>query len=116
MKIAIKTAAALSLVAILGGCAGVMAYKEGTRVTVQQQEQFQPGSTTKDEVQAKLGAPQRIESEGSKTHYVYDYTEINHIAPNKNETVRFIFGANGVLASIQQSQGTAKSNNPLLGG
>lgn len=92
----------------------IRGHQSGTEVTAEQSSAFTKGKTTSAEVWAALGAPQSQEQVGNELHYIYNYSEINHFAPNKNESTRFIFSKNGKLKEIQKGKGQA--TNPLLGG
>ena len=97
---------------ILAGCAGVMAYTEGTKITPEMEQELIIGSTTTDEVKVNIGYPDSISQDGGLTHYIYNYTEINHIAPNVSEKVVLEFDTKGKLKNIVKGKGS--SSNPLL--
>lgn len=114
MKVSIL---AVALVVGLSGCAGFMAYKEGTHVSAETQGAFVVGKSTTEDVKNNIGFPSDITKDGDLTNYVYYYTEINHIAPNKNEKVVFVFKKNGTLQKIySDNSGATTSSNPLLQG
>ena len=112
-KLTVSAFAALTLVS---GCASVenaMAYKTGTEITPTLQQQLKTGQTTREDTTRLLGAPHSIEAVGQELHYVYNYSEINHLSANKSELTRIIFGANGKLKEIQAGAGQVE--NPLVG-
>lgn len=102
---------AVMLVIGLTGC--LSGYKEGTSVTSAMTQTFVVGTTTTDEVKAKIGYPDQITNDGGMTQYIYNYTEINHIGGNKDEKTVFEFSKAGKLKNIIRGRG-ASSNNPLL--
>ncbi|MBU2708728.1 hypothetical protein KCM76_22235 [Zooshikella marina] len=107
-----KNLLALFLVVILSGCAGVMAYKSGTPISAAQTAEFKKGVTTRNQITTKFGAPQKTESVGNEIHYVYQYTEINHLAANRDESTRFVFNSKtGKLIDIQRSASAGNTNS-----
>ncbi len=110
------TVAAFAVLTIVSGCASVenaMAYKTGTEITPELQQQLKTGQTTREDTTRLLGAPQSIETVGQELHYVYNYSEINHLSANKSELTRIIFSPDGTLKEIQKGAGPVE--NPLLG-
>ena len=100
----------------LSACAqfnDMTAYKTGTLVTPAHIQQLKVGQSTVQDVTQLLGPPQSIENAGKDVHYVYNYTEINHLAANKSELTRIIFSPDEKLKQIQQGAGIPE--NPLLG-
>lgn len=100
----------------LSACAqfnDMTAYKTGTLVTPAHIQQLKVGQSTVLDVTQLLGPPQAIENAGKDVHYVYNYTEINHLSANKSELTRIVFSPNEKLKQIQQ--GAGKPDNPLLG-
>lgn len=102
------------LVVSLSGCAGVMAYKEGTPITPELEQSLVAGKTTQDDVKSIVGYPDEITHEGGLTQYIYNYSEINHIAPNRNEKVILEFSKKGVYQKLSRGKGQP-SKNPLTG-
>ncbi|MEW5250892.1 hypothetical protein [Microbulbifer discodermiae] len=112
-----KTLVIAALCATVTGCGSISnpigGYKNGTEVTAEQAAVFSRGKSTAADVRASLGAPQSQEQVGDDLHYIYNYSEINHFSPNKNESTRFIFGKGGKLKDVQKGKGN--TSNPLLG-
>ncbi|MCT7947687.1 outer membrane protein assembly factor BamE domain-containing protein [Shewanella septentrionalis] len=114
MKVSIL---AVALVVSLSGCAGFMAYKDGTYISPEVEKTLIVGKTTTEDVKNAFGAPSDMKQVGDLTIYSYNYTEINHIAPNKNEKVVLEFKKDGTLKRITRGKGTATTaSNPLLRG
>jgi len=100
------------LILSLSGCAGFMAYKEGTAITPEIEQSLVEGKTTLDDVKSMIGYPDEITHENGLTQYIYNYTEINHVAPNRNEKAVIEFSKQGKFQRIIHGSGT-KDNNPL---
>lgn len=117
MKMTKLTIAGFITLTAMSGCASIenaTAYKTGTEVTPELQQQLITGKTTRDDAARLLGPPQSIETVGQDLHYVYNYSEISHFSGNKSELTRIVFNSEGTLKEIQKGAGTTA--NPLTGG
>ncbi len=99
----------LGVAAVTSGCA----YKAGTEITQAEAAKFQIGKTTKSEILAALGTPQKMTQDGDDSWLEYSYSEINAFAGNKAEKTTFVIGKNDVLKNIMKGKGD-DSGNPLL--
>ena len=103
----------------LSGCAALqpindaLAYKQGTRITDEQLEEFKKGKTTRQQIIDTLGGPQEMKTEGGKELLVYKYSQINHFGPNEGRTVTFVI-KNRILAEKLVSRNNPTAN-PFTG-
>lgn len=116
------TFCAASLMALQGcgnvpGLADFGAMKTGTQVSEEHMTQVVDGKTTKAEVLALLGHPNRKATVGGREIWYYDFNQIgqSYIGRNITETTAFEFSGKGIVASHYKTNGTpGQSNNALL--
>ena len=100
------------------GLADFGAMKTGTQVSEEQMTKVVDGKTTKADVLALLGHPNRKTSVGGQEIWYYDFTQIgqSYIGRNISETTAFEFSGKGlVVKHYKTNNGTpGQSNNALL--
>lgn len=96
------------------GLKDIGAYKSGTEVTQAQMDAMTVGKSTKDDVVAAVGRPNRREEIGGKEVWYYDFTKIRHFGGNVSESTVFEFDKAGKLADKYKTGNSAKTGNPLI--
>lgn len=106
--------AAVSILSV--SACSVMDYHQGTYVSQQTFNTFQPNTTTLQQVRNQFGEPQKLRSEGKNTIYVYngDTISANPLSKNKSETVVLTFNQSGILVNKERRENSSVSSNPLL--
>lgn len=112
-----KSAIALITASIIltSGCVSTpLDYKQGTQVSQQQLEKFEPGKATQTDVVEAIGQPNRKEPLNGKEIWYYDFNKVGALGAHISEATVFEWDAKGNLLQSYKAGKSGKTGNALL--